>query len=117
MTSDHASGLWPRDSVCRGRQVDLARALFRLMNISQGDQEKRKAWQERVFRFFDAPVAVIVMADRVLSEFGPLFDIGMAVKNLCLAAVARGWGFASKTRESTTLYRYNKNPNIIKLTM
>lgn len=92
VVSDHTAGLWPKDSIYRRRQVELGKAIFRLMGIAREDQEKRKAWQERGFRFFDAPVAIIVMADSVLSESGPLLDIGLAVENLCLAAVSRGLG-------------------------
>ncbi|MFO7840439.1 MAG: nitroreductase [Desulfosalsimonadaceae bacterium] len=83
---------WPRYSVYRRRQVELGKALFQLMGISREDQEKRKAWRERGFRFFDAPVAIIVMADRVLPEASPLLDIGLVVENICLAALARGLG-------------------------
>ena len=92
MTPDHVAALWPRESVYRERQVELAKQIFRLMKISREDKEKRNAWQERGFRFFDAPVAIIAMADRVLSESGPLLDIGMVVENICLAAVAHGLG-------------------------
>jgi len=92
MSSDHTASLWPKDSVYRRRQVELGKALFSLMDISRQDQEKRKAWQERGFRFFEAPVAIIVMADQVLSESGPLLDIGLLVQNICLAAVAKGLG-------------------------
>ena len=92
MTPDHVAALWPRESVYRERQVELAKQIFRLMEISRGDKEKRNAWQERGFRFFDAPVAIIAMADRLLSESGPLLDIGMVVENICLAAVAHGLG-------------------------
>src|SRR6056297_1420983 len=92
MTPDHVAALWPRESVYRERQVELAKQIFRLMKISREDKEKRNAWQERGFRLFDAPVAIIAMADRVLSESGPLLDIGMVVENICLAAVAHGLG-------------------------
>lgn len=92
MGADHTASLWPKDSVYRRRQVELGKSLFSLMNITREDQEKRKAWQERGFRFFEAPVAVIVMVDQVLSETGPLLDIGMVVENICLTAVAKGLG-------------------------
>lgn len=88
----YAEPPWPRDSVYRRRQVELGKALFQLMGIGREDQEKRRAWRERGFRFFDAPVAVIVMVDRVLPEAAPLLDIGLVVENLCLAALERGLG-------------------------
>jgi len=91
-SADHITGEWPKDSIYRKRQVTLGKSLFQLIGIAREDQEKRKAWQERGFRFFDAPVAIIVMTDTVLPESGPLLDIGMVVQNICLASVAKGLG-------------------------
>ncbi|MDZ7831536.1 MAG: nitroreductase [Desulfobacterales bacterium] len=92
MAPDHVAALWPKESVYRERQVELAKQIFNLMGIAREDKENRSAWQERGFRFFDAPAAIIVMTDQMLSESGPLLDIGMVVENICLAAVARGLG-------------------------
>ncbi len=92
MSPDHVSALWPKESRYRERQVDLAKRIFSLMNIAREDREKRNAWQERGFRFFEAPVAIIVMADQVLTESAPLLDIGLVVENICLTAVAHGLG-------------------------
>jgi len=83
---------WPRESVYRERQVALARQLFQLMDIPRDDMEKRTAWMERGFRYFEAPVVVIVVVDRSLSETGPLFDIGAVMQTICLAALAYGLG-------------------------
>ena len=83
---------WPRDSVYRKRQVELAGELFRLMGIIRDDTEKRIAWMERGFRYFEAPAAVIVVVDRSLSENGPLFDVGAVMQTLCLAALPHGLG-------------------------
>jgi len=83
---------WPRDSVYRKRQVELARELFRLMEIPRDDRERKMEWMERGFRYFDAPAAVIVVADRSLSETGPLFDVGAVMQTLCLAALPYGLG-------------------------
>jgi len=89
---DHAAAGWPRDSVFRQRQVELAKELFRLMDIGREDTKKRQAWTERGFRFFDAPVAIIICVDAMLSETGPLLDIGAVMQNICLAAVDFGLG-------------------------
>ena len=83
---------WPNDSVYRERQVDLAKALFRLMGIEREDQEKRTEWYERGFRFFDAPVGILILTDRTLSDAGPLLDLGAAMQTICLAAVNFGLG-------------------------
>jgi nitroreductase len=87
MQPDHLVVGWPSASIYRDRQVDLAKQLFKLMNIPREDKEKRAQWLERGFRFFDAPVAIFVVTDKSLSESGPLFDIGAVVNNICLAAL------------------------------
>ncbi|MDA3896344.1 MAG: nitroreductase [Desulfobacteraceae bacterium] len=87
MQPDHLVVGWPPKSIYRDRQVDLAKQLFKLMDIQREDKDKRAQWLERGFRFFDAPVAVFVVTDKTLSESGPLFDIGAVVNNICLAAL------------------------------
>ena len=83
---------WPSDSIYRTRQVELAKQLFRLMDIRREDRESRAAWLERGFRFFDAPAAILILTDRCLSDTGPLLDLGAAMQTLCLAAVNFGLG-------------------------
>lgn len=92
MKPDHLVAGWPRESIYRTRQVNLAKQLFKLMDIAREDKEKRAWWLERGFRFFDAPVAVIVLSDRSLSESGPLLDIGAVTSYICLAALHYGLG-------------------------
>lgn len=89
---DHVVVAWPRESVYRQRQVNLARQLFQAMDIAREDKEKRAQWTERGFRYFDAPAAIIISADRSLSESGPLLDIGAAMQTICLAALHHGLG-------------------------
>lgn len=83
---------WPRGSAYRQRQVALARQLFQLMGISKEDDEKKKQWMERGFRFFDAPAAIIIVIDRSIGERVPLLDIGAVMQSICLAALTRGLG-------------------------
>ncbi len=83
---------WPKDSVYRRRQVELAKQLFGLMGIKREDTAQRAAWMERGFRYFDAPAAIIVVVDTCLTEKGPLLDIGAVVQNICLAALEFGLG-------------------------
>ena len=47
---------------------------------------------QRGFRFFDAPAAIIICADRSLAEAGPLLDIGSVLQTICLAALNYGLG-------------------------
>ena len=83
---------WASDSVYRKRQVDLAKQIFQIMEISREDKEKRAQWMERGFRYFDAPVAIIVLADRALVDSTPLLDIGSVMQTICLAALHYGMG-------------------------
>jgi nitroreductase len=89
---EHEVVAWPKESIYRQRQVDLAKQLFRAMDIPREDKEKRAQWMERGFRYFDAPAAIIISADRSLSESGPLLDIGAAIQTICLAALHFGLG-------------------------
>ncbi len=87
-----AESAFPKDSVYRKRQVELAKQLFRLMGITREDEEKRSAWTERGFRHFDAPAAIIIVQDQSLSGSGPLMDIGSLMQSICLAAMKYGLG-------------------------
>jgi nitroreductase len=89
---EHVVTAWPKESIYRERQVDLAKQLFRLMDIPREDKEKRAKWLERGFRYFDAPAAIILSTDRCLSESGPLLDIGATIQTICLAALNYGLG-------------------------
>ncbi len=83
---------WANDSIYRTRQVDLARHIFQVLNISREDKVKRDAWLIRGFRYFDAPAAIIICADRTLPEAGPMLDVGAVMQNICLAALPFGLG-------------------------
>jgi nitroreductase len=89
---DHQVVGWPDKSVYRERQISLAKQLFQAMEIPREDQGKRAEWLERGFRFFDAPAAVIIACDKVLSEAAPLLDLGAVMQNICLAALDFGLG-------------------------
>jgi len=89
---EHVVTSWPRESIYRQRQVNLAKQLFQLMDIPREDKEKRAKWLERGFRYFDAPAAIILSTDRRLSESGPLLDIGALIQTICLTALHFGLG-------------------------
>ncbi len=78
---------WPRESIYRNRQVDLAIHLFKLMGIDRKNKKQRSEWLERGFRYFDAPAAIIISLDRSLPETAPTLDIGAVMQNICLAAL------------------------------
>lgn len=97
---EYVKKLWEKEDffsvkyhgVYRERQVELAKQLFNLMGIAREDKEKRNQWMERGFRFFDAPVAIIISKDSSLENSWAVFDIGCLTQNLCLLAVEYGLG-------------------------
>lgn len=89
---EHVVVDWPRESIYRQRQIDLAKQLFKLMDIPREDKAKRAKWMERGFRYFDAPAVIIISVDRCLSESGPLIDIGAVIQTICLIAPHFGLG-------------------------
>lgn len=80
------------EGVYRQRQVNLAKQIFQLMGIAREDTEKRGEWMQRGFRFFDAPAAFIISADRSLHEPIAYFDVGSLCQTICLCAVKHGLG-------------------------
>jgi nitroreductase len=92
MHPDHEVVSWSNESIYRNRQIELAKKIFELMDIPREDKKKRAVWLERGFRFFDAPVAILLLTDRSLSDIGPLLDLGAAMQNICLAALSFGLG-------------------------
>ena len=89
---DLTSKGWPRGSVYRRRQVEIAKQIFKLMNIPREDKEKRARWMELGFRYFNAPAAIIVCADRFISFPRFLFDIGALSQTICLVALGYDLG-------------------------
>lgn len=81
-----------KDSVYRKRQVELAIELFRLMDIEREDKEKRAAWTGRGFNYFNAPAAIILLADERLPLQRVLLDIGALMQTICLTALAYDLG-------------------------
>jgi len=102
MRPDHQVVSWSNDSIYRKRQIELAKGLFALMDIPREDKQKRAAWMERGFRFFDAPVGILLLTDTSLSESGPLLDMGAAMQNICLAA--RHFGLGTCIEDQSALY-------------
>ena len=78
---------WPSGSVYHRRQVEIAKQLFKLMDIPREDQQKRGEWIERGFRYFNAPAVIIITSDGSLPATRPLLDIGGVMQTICLAAL------------------------------
>jgi nitroreductase len=82
----------PKNSVYRKRQIEIAKQIFSLMDIPREDIEKRNQWMMLGFRYFNAPAVIIISMDRSLPYPRPIFDIGAATQNICLAAIHYGLG-------------------------
>ncbi len=63
--------------------------LYGLLGIAKGDRQAMYRQIQRNFRFFDAPVGIMLTMDRRLGR-GALLDAGMFLQNLMLAARAHG---------------------------
>ena len=73
----------------RKRQVAAAQALYGALGVARGDGQGRALQFERNFRFFDAPVALVVTIERDFGA-GGYMDLGMCLHGLMLAAQAQG---------------------------
>ena len=63
--------------------------LYGLLGIEKGDRPKARAWHDENFRFFGAPVGIVITRDRRLG-LGALIDLGMFMEGIAVAA--RGLG-------------------------
>lgn len=88
-TEDYAYFPKPMPMTLRRRQVAAAQALYGALGVARDDRAGRDLQFERNFRFFDAPVALIVTLEH---DFGPggYMDLGMSLYGLMLAAQAKG---------------------------
>lgn len=75
-----------------GRRRKVGWDLYGLLGIGRADKHKMHAQLGRNYRFFDAPVGMIVTIDRSL-EIGSWLDLGMFLQSICIAA--RGHGLDS----------------------
>lgn len=73
------------------RRRKLGWDLYGLLGIGKGEKERMRQQHGRNFRFFDAPVGMIMTIDRRL-EIGSWLDYGMFLQALATAAVAHGLG-------------------------
>lgn len=79
----------PLPMALRRRQVAAAQALYGALDIGREDRSGRDGQFERNFRFFDAPVALVVTIPRDFGS-GGYMDLGMTLYGLMLAAQALG---------------------------
>lgn len=79
--------------VFRQRRIELAKELFKLLEIQREDIEKRKEWMMQGYGYFGAPVVIILTVDNELCEsVRSILAIGALAQNICLAAINYGLG-------------------------
>lgn len=64
-------------------------AMYRALGVGRDDTDARNAAWERNYRFFDAPVGLLVFLERDLGQ-GAWVDLGMFIQNVLLAALPFG---------------------------
>jgi nitroreductase len=73
----------------KARQREAGYALYRALGIERRDIEGRRRQFERNYRFFDAPVGIVVTIERGMGK-GCFMDLGMALHALMAAAASEG---------------------------
>lgn len=81
----------PMPPELKARQRAAGFGLYRALGIERRDIAGRQRQFRRNYRFFDAPVGVIVSIDRRMGS-GCFMDLGMSLMGLLLAAEAQGLG-------------------------
>lgn len=81
----------PMPADLKARQRAAGFALYQALGIERRDIHGRQQQFLRNYRFFDAPVGVIVTIDRQMGS-GCFMDLGMALMGFLLAAEAQGLG-------------------------
>jgi nitroreductase len=78
--------------VYRERQVQLGKQMFQILGITKGEDKKLQQYYEKMYRFYDAPVALIIVADQSLLIPSVSLDIGLLTQTIALAAQGYGLG-------------------------
>ena len=82
----------PVEGVYKQRWGDNMGQLLGLLGIAREDKEKRAEFAQKGMRFYDAPVAIILSADRSLYESRTQMDLGLITQTICLTALEYGLG-------------------------
>ena len=80
----------PMSPELKARQRAAGYALYAALGIGRRELDARRAQFDRNYRFFDAPVGVVVTIDRRMGA-GCFMDLGMALMAFQLAAESMGY--------------------------
>lgn len=75
----------------KSRRFGVGEAMYAALEIPREDKGARLKWFSRNFRFFDAPVAIMVVIDERMGH-GQWAHTGMFMQTLCLLAEEAGLG-------------------------
>ncbi|MGQ7844380.1 nitroreductase [Granulosicoccus sp. 3-233] len=81
----------PMPAELKARQRAAGYALYEALGIGRRDTRARREQFRRNYRFFDAPVGIVVSIQRDMGK-GCFMDLGMALMAFFLAAESRGLG-------------------------
>jgi len=81
----------PMSAILKNRQRAAGYALYQALNVSRRDIAARKQQFAKNYRFFDAPVGIIVTIQRDMGK-GCFMDLGMMLMSFFLAAQSLGYG-------------------------
>lgn len=79
----------PMPAYLKSRQRETGFALYSALGIAKRDVAGRKRQFRHNYRFFDAPVGIIVSIDKEMGK-GCFMDLGMAIQSFFIAAEAKG---------------------------
>ena len=91
----------PLDEEYKRRRSECARDMYTALSIKQDDTELRLSQIRENFKFFGAPVGMIVTIDSAFAENG-WGHVGMFIQNICLSAVDNDMGTC--LQESWSIY-------------
>ena len=91
----------PLDQEYKRRRSECARDMYTALSIEQDDIELRLSQIRENFKFFGAPVGMIVTIDRAFAE-NAWGHVGMFIQNICLSAVDNDMGTC--LQESWSIY-------------
>ncbi len=96
---DYYPQSWPEPYLSRRRANGWE--LYGLLGIKKGDRAKGRAWNDENYRFFGAPVGLILTQDRRLG-LGLRIDLGMFMEGIAVAA--RGLGLDTRPQAAFAHY-------------
>ena len=91
----------PLDEEYKRRRSECAKDMYTALSIKQDDTELRISQIRENFKFFGAPVGMIVTIDKAFAENG-WGHVGMFIQNICLSAVDNDMGTC--LQESWSIY-------------